>query len=138
VLASICFWIFGIQSPLIWGFITFIVSILPLVGPYLVYLPLGLFKMFEGFATQNPHATLNGVFIIIFGFVIISTVDNFLRYKITGARAKQHPLIVLIGVLGGFNLFGFVGLFFGPLILVFALVFMEVITKKDEIQDKKT
>ncbi len=135
ILASFLFWLFGIEAPLIWGFITFIVSILPIVGPSLIYVPLGLFKIFQGLILENSTYIWFGSAIILSGFIIISSVDNIVRVKITGAKAKQHPLVVLIGVLGGFKLFGFVGLFFGPLILVFALAFLEVISEKNETKN---
>ncbi len=135
ILASFLFWIFGIEAPLIWGFITFIVSILPFIGPSLVYIPMGLFKIFQGLVVGNSTYIWFGSAIIITGFALVSSVDNIVKVKITGAKAKQHPLVVLIGVLGGFKLFGFVGLFFGPLVLVFALAFLEVISEKNETKD---
>jgi len=68
--------------------------------------------------------------LIIWGSVIVSLVDNLIRYKITGDKGKLHPLIVLVGIIGGLQLMGIVGIFFGPLIIVFALTLLEISRSK--------
>ncbi len=130
LLAILGFWIFSVRAPIFWGILVFIISILPFVAPPVVYVPLALFKILNGIITSSSSDIFNGVMLIIWGTVVISLVDNLLRYKITGRIGKVHPLIVLIGIVGGIQVFGIIGLFFGPLVLVFALTFLEIYVKK--------
>jgi predicted PurR-regulated permease PerM len=117
--ASLGFWIFGVESPILWGLVTIIVAILPFVGAALVWLPSAVYKLFIG-------ETFNGLGILFYGILIISTIDNLIRPSIIGSRAKIHPALVLLGVLGGIELFGFLGIIIGPLILSISTMFMDL------------
>jgi predicted PurR-regulated permease PerM len=114
VLGGIGFAIFGISSPILWGFMMAIASIIPFVGTAIVWLPAGLIQLFQ-------HDYVSGIGILIFGGLIVGTADNFIKPKLVGKRANIHPAIVLIGILGGLNLLGFIGLIIGPLILALAI-----------------
>src|SRR3989344_1300783 len=114
VLALIGFLIFGISGAFLWALITMVVSFLPVLGTAMVWLPLGLVELSKG----NIFA---GVGIIIYGALVIGTVDNLLRPKLVSTKADIHPVIILIGVLGGVSLIGFIGFIVGPLILALLL-----------------
>jgi len=58
-----------------------------------------------------------GIGLFLYGIFIISTSDNILRIKLVGSSADVHPLTVLIGIIGGINLFGLIGIFIGPIAL---------------------
>ena len=62
---------------------------------------------------------------ILYGLIIISGIDNVIRPKIIGDKAKVHPVLVLVGVLGGLYLIGFMGIVVGPLILVLFVTFVK-------------
>jgi len=64
--------------------------------------------------------------------LIVGTVDNFIKPKLVGKRAKIHPAIILIGILGGIRLLGFIGLIIGPLILATAIELIKIETAKNE------
>ncbi len=117
--AALGFWIFGVESPILWGLVTIIVAILPFVGAALVWLPSAVYKLAIG-------ETFNGLGILFYGMLIISTIDNLIRPSIIGSRAKIHPALVLLGVLGGIELFGFLGIIIGPLILSISTMFMDL------------
>ncbi len=129
-LATIGFWIFGVGAPLFWGLCVFVISILPGIAPPLVYLPISAFKIIQGLATGTPTNVINGILLTVWGLFIVGLVDNIIRWKVTSSKSKVHPLIVLVGILGGIKLFGIVGLFLGPLILVFALTYLEIYHKE--------
>jgi len=114
VLAWAGFWYLGVPNPVLWGFLTAIISIIPLLGAAIVWVPIAIYLFVAGYFNGNywPAITL-----LIYGTFVISLVDNILKPKIVGERAKIHPLIILFGILGGIQLFGVPGILIGPLIL---------------------
>jgi len=119
ITAGIGFYIFGAPSPLFFTIFAILLAILPFVGSWLVWFPLGLIMIASGNVT-------NGILMMIFGFVIVSTIDDLVKPFIVGKRAKINTLIVLIGMLGGFVLLGIIGLIIGPIVLEYLLIFIEL------------
>jgi predicted PurR-regulated permease PerM len=119
VLGGIGFLIFDISSPILWGTAMAIASFVPMIGTAIIWLPAGIFKLIQG-------NIISGVGILLFGFFIISTVDNLVRPYFVSSRAKVHPAIVFLGVLGGLQLFGFTGIIIGPLFLALALEYIGI------------
>ena len=118
-------WIFGVPSPILWGLVMFILAMIPFIGSALVWFPAALFKIFSG-------DTFNGFGLLLYGLLIVSTIDNVIRPKIIGAKGKIHPILALLGVLGGLRVFGFLGIIIGPLILAILNVFLDIyILEKD-------
>jgi len=111
ILAAIGFYIFNVSNPIFWGLIVMILAILPALGASLVWAPLGIIKLIN-------YDTFNGIGILIYGFFILSGVETFLRPKLIGDKTKLHPIIIIVGVMGGLKFFGLVGIIFGPFILV--------------------
>ena len=109
--------IVGLPSPLLLGIAAFFASILPVVGAALVWAPAGLYLIFSG-------AIWKGVFVLVWGAVVISAVDNIVRPWVVSGKVELHPLVLMFVILGGVELFGFLGLFLGPVIVsVLAAVF---------------
>lgn len=104
------YWIFGVEQFLIWGLLTAIFSMLPVVGSMILYIPLGIYELAIGHTWQ-------GFGIILWGFFLIGTVDNIARFIIQKKIANVHPLITIFGVIIGINIFGFLGIIFGPLLI---------------------
>ena len=125
------FWIFDVSSPILWGLVTVIVAILPFVGAALVWLTAAIFKLAAG-------DTFNGLGLLFYGMFIISTIDNLIRPGIIGSRAKIHPSVVLLGVLGGVELFGFLGIIIGPLILSILTIFLDLYLVEKISASKRT
>jgi predicted PurR-regulated permease PerM len=109
VLAGIGFWIAGIKAAPLLGFITFLLSPVP-VGPPLVWVPAGLWLI-------NIGETGWGLFVLAWGFLVVSTIDNIIRPLIISAGSDLPFVLVLLGVLGGVVAFGFIGVFLGPVLL---------------------
>ena len=119
ITAGIGFYIFGAPSPLFFTILAILLSILPFVGSWLIWFPLGLIMIAAG-------NTVNGILMMVFGIVIVSTIDDLVRPFIVGKRARINPLIVLIGMLGGLVLLGVIGLVIGPIVLEYLLIFIEL------------
>jgi len=109
VLAGIGFWIAGIKAAPLLGFITFLLSPVP-VGPPLVWIPAGLTLISSG-------QTGWGLFVLLWGGLVVSTIDNIIRPLIISAGSDLPFVLVLLGVLGGVIAFGFIGIFLGPVLL---------------------
>jgi predicted PurR-regulated permease PerM len=118
-LVSIGFLIFGINDPLFWGIISFFVSFLPVVGAPLVFVPAGLIS----FAYGDSNA---GIGIILWGFILVTNIDNVLRFFISKYMADTHPLITILGVIIGIPVFGILGLVFGPLLISWFLLLIRM------------
>lgn len=113
------FWIFGIPDPIFWGVIGAFISFLPVVGAPTLCIPAALFL----FANNQ---TLQGVLLLAYGLLFIGNIDNVLRMIINKRVANTHPLISVIGVFIGLPLFGILGLVFGPLLLSYFLLLVEI------------
>ena len=117
VLASVGFFILGVESPLLWGLITMFVALIPLIGPFVIWIPLAIFMLVSGYLSGDTGSIIKGVGLIIYGVFIISSVDNIIKPKIISSRAQVHPALILLGVIGGLTVFGVVGIIIGPVIL---------------------
>ena len=116
-LTGIAMAIVGLPSPLLLSIAAFFCSILPVIGAALVWAPAGLYLIFTG-------ALWKGIFVLIWGSVVISMVDNFVRPWVVSGKVELHPLVLMFVILGGVQVFGFLGLFLGPVIVsVLAAIF---------------
>lgn len=129
VMATVGFMIAGVPGALLLGVITAIVSLVP-IGPPLVWGAAAVWLFFQG-------ETGWGVFMLLWGFFLISSVDNVIK-PILISRGSNLPFILgLLGVLGGLAAFGFVGVFIGPTLLAVALTLSEAwISQKGTSQEK--
>jgi predicted PurR-regulated permease PerM len=120
--AGIGYWIFGLHEPLFWGVITAFASIIPIVGPTLIWAPACLFLLATGNSWQ-------GFGLIAYCAAIVTNIDNVARFTIQKKFADVHPIITVFGVIIGINLFGLPGLIFGPLMLSYFVIFIRLYRK---------
>ncbi|MBD3164672.1 AI-2E family transporter [Candidatus Woesearchaeota archaeon] len=118
LLGGIAFWIFGINSPVLWGLVIFFFALIPFIGTPVVWVPAGLIKLFGGSIGQAVGLFISGLF--------ISTVDNFLKPAIISGSSDVHPVLVLLGVIGGLLAFGIFGIIIGPVLLSLVVRFVEI------------
>lgn len=109
-IGGVAFWIAGVSSPALWGLVMALFSLVPMVGPGIVWLPTGLILLFTGNVWQ-------GVFILATGMGIISVIDNILRPKLVGQDTQMHPLLVFFATIGGIVFFGIPGFIIGPILV---------------------
>ena len=127
--AYIGYAIFGIQDPMLWGFVTCVCSVIPFVGSSIIWIPLVVYLFASG---QSQSA----VFLAIYCAVVVLNVDNVLRLFLLKAFADIHPLITLFGVITGLKLFGFIGLIFGPLLVSYLLLLVRIYVKEFAAETK--
>lgn len=118
-LGGIILWIFGISSPILWGVVMIILSIIPMVGAWLVLLPAAIIQIIVGNVWQ-------GIAIILLTVLLVSSIDNLLRPRLVGQSAKMHDLMVFFSTLGGIYMFGAIGFIVGPIIAVFFLTILDI------------
>ena len=128
LVALIGYFIFKTSDPVLFGFLTCIATIIPIVGTALVWFPLVVYMALTG-------DWINAIGLIIYALVVITNVDNLIRFILQKKMADTHPLITIFGVVIGLSLFGFMGIIFGPLLL--SIFFLCVDLFKKEYLDNK-
>lgn len=119
LLAVICYAILGVDDLLFWFCATAIAAIIPLVGASIAYVPLAVMQY------TSQHET-NAWVILIFGLLVLGTVDNLVRLYIQNKWGDAHPLITIFGVIIGVNIFGFMGLVFGPILISLFILLVKI------------
>ncbi|HEX6945414.1 MAG TPA: AI-2E family transporter [Casimicrobiaceae bacterium] len=118
VLMAIGLYIVGIKAAPLLGLATFLLSPVP-VGPPLVWIPTGLWLIF------SQGETAWGIFLLAWGALIVSSVDNFLKPMIISRGSDLPFILVMLGVFGGVIAFGFIGVFLGPVLLALGFVLIK-------------
>jgi predicted PurR-regulated permease PerM len=108
-LSGIAFWLVGIPDALFWTVIMIVLSILPLVGGALVWVPASLILAATGHVWQ-------ALLLAAFCALIVGSVDNVLRPRLVGQDTKMHDLVILFSTLGGIMVFGPLGFILGPIL----------------------
>tara|TARA_Y100000310_G_C20679181_1_gene814889 strand:+ start:631 stop:1644 length:1014 start_codon:yes stop_codon:yes gene_type:complete len=120
IIATLGFYLLGVSSPGLLGLFIGLAALFPGIGPTVIWAPIVIYRYFTG-------DVLGAVLVGLFGFLILSILlDTVIRAKVLGLKGHIHPLIILIGVVGGLSAFGPLGLLIGPLILVFLELSIEI------------
>ncbi len=119
VLLGMGFYAFGIPDPVFWGMLGALISFLPVVGAPTLAIPTSIILF------ANGHS-FKGIALLIYGLLVIGNIDNIFRMIINKRLANTHPIISVIGVFIGLPLFGILGLVFGPLLLSYFLLLVEI------------
>lgn len=108
----------GVPNYAFWTFIMVILGFIPIIGTIVVWLPAVAYLFVIG-------STAAGMFLLIYGLVVVSLTDNILRPIAVDRGSNLHPAVIIIGVIGGVYIFGAVGLFIGPIILgIYKAIFL--------------
>lgn len=117
--ATLGYWIFGIEDWGLWGFVTGVFAFFPLVGTMIIWVPLVGYLFIHG-------SNLPAIGLTIYSFVVTGNVDYLARLKLMKYMGDVHPVITVLGVIVGLNLFGFMGLIFGPLLVSYFLIMVKI------------
>lgn len=117
-LGGLAWWKAGLEAPVIFGAIMFVLAMIPFVGTPLVLLPGAAYLALTG-------SWKEAIYLAIWALAVVSTVDNFIRPIFISEGSSIHILIVFIGVVGGLAAWGFIGLFLGPLIISLFIFFLD-------------
>ena len=119
-LGTIIFSILGLPSPLLWGVVMFFLSMIPMAGAFLVWVPAAIYLAVIG-------SYIKAIVLVAWGIVVIGSIDNFLSPRLVGRRARLHELLIFFAVLGGLDVFGVLGVVLGPVIVAITLALIEMV-----------
>jgi predicted PurR-regulated permease PerM len=111
--------VFGVPFPVLWGFLASILALLPVGGAALVWLPAAVYLYLSG-------STVSGLLLAVWGTVLVSLPDNFLKPLLIGKKANIPISLLFIGILGGLQVYGFLGILAGPLVVTMLTVFVQI------------
>ncbi|PWT94990.1 MAG: AI-2E family transporter [Bacteroidetes bacterium] len=119
VFATLGYWIFGVTDWGLWGFVTGVFAFFPIVGTMIIWFPLAAYLYSSGHQYQ-------AVGLLIYSLAVIGNVDYLTRFTLLRKIGNVHPLVTVFGVIVGIQLFGFVGLIFGPLLISYAILLFKI------------
>lgn len=115
----ISYLIAGIEEPGFYAVLTGFASILPLIGTGLVWIPMSIYLFANGLNWQ-------GIFVLAWGLVVLSSMDNVVRFILAKRMADVHPVVTVLGVIIGVQYFGITGLVFGPLLISYFIILLRI------------
>lgn len=119
ILAYVGYMFFGVNNALVYAVLVAFTTIIPVVGTALVWVPIGATTLFGGEVSR-------GIFLLLYGLLIIGGSDTIIRFVLQKKLANIHPLITFFGVLMGLPMFGFWGVIFGPLLISLLVLFINM------------
>jgi predicted PurR-regulated permease PerM len=120
------FWILGIPSAALWAMVTVLTSVLPLFGAAAVWAPGAVYLGLNGEWTK-------AIVLAVWGGLVISSVDNFLRPRLVGGRVGLSELVMFFSVLGGLQVFGLLGIVLGPVLFAIAAAIVDVLSDRSAL-----
>ena len=122
-LGGLMFWWLGLPAALLWGVMMGFLAVIPVLGAFIIWLPAAVFLALEGHWTQ-------AIILVLWGMLVVGTIDNLLRPILVGNRLHQHTLLIFMSLVGGLILFGSSGLILGPVVLAITLFLISVLSYK--------
>lgn len=117
--AYIALLITGMTDPGFWAVVAGFASVIPIVGTGLVWIPVSVYMLVTGHNWQ-------GMFVLVWGAVVLSSMDNVVRFLLAKKMADVHPIITVLGVIMGLHYFGITGLIFGPLLISYFIILLKI------------
>lgn len=119
-LTGLALWVLGVPSPVLWGVVASFFALLPVVGTATVWAPASIYLLASG------H-WIAAIILAAWGVLVVSTIDNVLRPYLISGRVQMHTLLIFFAVFGGVKVFGFLGLFIGPVILAVTITLLSML-----------
>ena len=119
ILGGAGWWFVGLPHPVFFGFCMFMTAMIPFVGTPAIWLP-------GSFALLLANDIKNCVILLLWGLLVVSSIDNVIKPMFISEGSKIHMLLVFIGLFGGLYAWGFIGVFVGPLLLSLAMFLLDI------------
>src|SRR5215510_6579584 len=125
LLMALMFWGLGLPSPFLWGAVSAVVSLLPIGGTALVWLPGSIILIASGHWVK-------GIILLAWGAGVVGMLATIVQPIVLGRRAKLHTLQIFLGLLGGIHAFGLIGIFLGPTIISVTNALFHIIREENK------
>ncbi|MDO9524562.1 MAG: AI-2E family transporter [Gemmobacter sp.] len=122
-LGGLMFWALGLPTPLLWGLVMGLLSIVPVLGSFVVWIPAALLLLLDG-------SWIRAVVLSAWGGIVVGGIDNVLRPTFVGNRLRLHTVPAFISIIGGLVLFGAPGFILGPLAATMTMLLVEFWTRQ--------
>lgn len=122
IVAGILLVIVGVPYVLFWTLIMIFLGVIPMVGYGLIILPIAIVMLLTGGIWQ-------GIVLILGSVLVVGNIDNFLRPRLVSKKAELHPALIILGVIGGLQVFGVLGFIYGPVIMILLVTTFEMYMK---------
>lgn len=119
VIAAIGYAIFGMDEPIFWGIITGFASMIPIIGVAVIWIPVCIYLYF----TSTPGRSIG---LGIYNGLLLVNVEHLVRFSVLKRYGNTHPLVTFFGIIIGLSLFGFLGLIFGPLLISYFIILLQI------------
>jgi predicted PurR-regulated permease PerM len=117
-LGGLMFWALGLPTPLLWGLVMGLLSIVPVLGAFIVWIPAALLLFLDG-------NWVRALILAAWGGIVVGSIDNVLRPMFVGNRLRLHTITAFISIIGGFLLLGAPGFILGPLTATMTMLLVE-------------
>jgi predicted PurR-regulated permease PerM len=128
-LGGLLFVIMGLPSPVFWGAFMAFLAFIPILGPFLIYIPAGMILIFTG-------AYIKGILLIAIGTIVVSQIDNILRPLLVSGQTGMHTMLLFVSIMGGVAMFGLLGIVLGPFIAAVFVSIFDIFRLKLTEEDK--
>lgn len=119
IAGGMLFWFLGLNSPVLWGLIMGFMAFLPIVGIGIVLVPTAVFFILKS-------SVITGIGILVFYGVLSWGVEYIFKPRLVGSKVSMHPLLVFFAIIGGLNVYGLMGIIYGPLIATLFLTLSDI------------
>ena len=121
-LGGVIFAILGISGAVLWGLLMIVLSVLPMVGGALVWVPAAIVLAIQG-------AWIKALVLVAFCSLVIGSIDNVMRPRLVGHDTQMSDLLILVSTLGGIGVFGAIGFIVGPIIAALFVTIWDIFGK---------
>ena len=118
-LAGLMFWFLGLPTPLLWGIVMALLSVVPVLGAFIVWIPAAVLLALDG-------SWGKALILAVWGATVVGGIDNVLRPMFVGSRLRLHTVPAFISIVGGIVLFGASGFILGPLVVTITMLLVEI------------
>ena len=119
ILIGIGYWIAGIGNPLVWGVVAIGVTLIPVIGGPVMYIPPAIALIIGGSAGK-------GIFLLIWGVAIVSMADNVIKPVVMRGKVNVHPVLLALAIIGGSMWLGAIGFIVGPVVVALMLAMLRI------------
>lgn len=123
-LGGLMFWALGLPTPLLWGLVMGLLSIVPVLGAFIIWIPAAILLLLDG-------SWIRTVILTAWGGLVVGSIDNVLRPMFVGNRLRLHTIPAFISIIGGLLVFGAPGFILGPLAVTMTMLVVEFWTRRE-------